>query len=47
MCLFFATNNKKLSIDVESQHFHTFSAKRSKCKIEKKDGKLRNVLVKK
>ena len=43
VCIFFATT-KKLSIDVDCQHFPTFSAKRRKCKIVKKDvhGKLRN-----
>ena len=35
--MFFATN-KKLSIDVESLHFLTFSAKCHKCKIDKRDG---------
>ena len=47
ICLFFATT-KKLSINVESPHFPTFSAKRSDCKIEKREGhgKLRNCHVK-
>ena len=41
--MLFATT-KKLSIDVESQHFLMFSVKCRKCKIEKRDGheKLRN-----
>ena len=41
--MFFATT-KKLSIEVESLYFPTFSAKRCECKIDKRDGhgKLRN-----
>ena len=36
ICTFFATT-KKLSINVESLHFQTISAKHRKCKIEKRD----------
>ena len=44
MLLVFFAATKKLSIDVESPHFLTFSAKYHECKIEKRDGhgKLRN-----
>ena len=34
----FLATAKKLSINVESLHFPTFSTKRSECKIEKRDG---------
>ena len=37
ICIFCATT-KKLSIDLESSHFLTFSAKRCECKIGKRDG---------
>ena len=37
MCTFIATT-KKLSINLESPHFPTFTAKCYKCKIEKRDG---------
>ena len=41
--VFFATT-KKISINLESLHFLTFSAKRHTCKIDKRvgHGKLRN-----
>ena len=35
----FATT-KKVSINVESRHFPTFSTKRCECKINKRDGKV-------
>ena len=43
ICIFLAST-KKLSSDLESPHFLTFSAKRRKCKIGKKygNGKPRN-----
>ena len=43
ICMFFATS-KKLSIDVESLRFQTYSAKCRKCKIAKREdyGKLTN-----
>ena len=37
ICIFFVTT-KKLSSDLESLHFPTFSAKRPKCKIGKRNG---------
>ena len=37
ICVSFAAT-KKLSINVERLHFPTFSAKRCKCKISKRDG---------
>ena len=45
ICMCFATT-KKLSIDVESPPFPTFSAKRLKCHIGKRDGhgKLRKLV---
>ena len=46
--LYFFVTTKKLSSDLESLHFLTFSAKRHKCKFGKKDGhaKSRNGLRK-
>ena len=37
VCVIFGAT-KKLSIDVESLHFRTFSTKRRECKIMKRDG---------
>ena len=34
----FDATTKKSSIDIKSLHFQTFSAKRCKCKIKKRDG---------